>query len=392
MAWLRTDPLFILTVLGLLVVLSEWLARRPFFRHLGSALIVIILTAIVANAGLIPAGSTAEAPVPVYDAVFGSIAPIAIFWLLLPVNLRDVLRAGLPLIALFLVGAAATMAGVVIATHVVGAPAAFGTTYHGVAGMFAATYIGGGINFNAVALQYGVVRDAGVFAGSIVVDNVITTIWIVTTLALPRALANLWPNARRTDRAAAAPTGPIVDLAAEIETVDPRKLALALALGIGALWASNALAAAFAAIGWTVPSILIITTLAVVLAQVRPISRLPGTRVLGMVAVYLFLAVVGAFCDVRALGRLGSLGLVIFAFAAITVAVHGAITFGAAWIFRMDLDGAAVASQANVGGSTSALALAKSLGREDLLVPGILLGSLGNAVGTFLGFLVASLV
>ena len=35
--------------------------------------------------------------------------------------------------------------------------------------------------------------------------------------------------------------------------------------------------------------------------------------------------------------------------------------------------GAAVASQANVGGSTSALALAKSLGREDLLVPAILL-------------------
>jgi uncharacterized membrane protein len=50
-----------------------------------------------------------------------------------------------------------------------------------------------------------------------------------------------------------------------------------------------------------------------------------------------------------------------------------------------------VVSQANVGGSTSALALAKSLGREDLLVPGILLGSLGNAVGTFLGFLAVRL-
>jgi uncharacterized membrane protein len=57
----------------------------------------------------------------------------------------------------------------------------------------------------------------------------------------------------------------------------------------------------------------------------------------------------------------------------------------------IDLAGAAVASQANVGGATSALALAKSLGREDLLVPGILLGSLGTAVGTFLGFVAAGL-
>jgi uncharacterized membrane protein len=73
------------------------------------------------------------------------------------------------------------------------------------------------------------------------------------------------------------------------------------------------------------------------------------------------------------------------------VFAHGALIFGVAWLFRMDPDGAAVASQANVGGSTSALALAKSLGREDLLLPGILLGSLGNAIGTFLGFVAAGL-
>ena len=38
---------------------------------------------------------------------------------------------------------------------------------------------------------------------------------------------------------------------------------------------------------------------------------------------------------------------------------------------------------------TSALALAKSLGRGDLVLPGILAGSLGTALGTFAGFAVA---
>jgi uncharacterized membrane protein len=50
---------------------------------------------------------------------------------------------------------------------------------------------------------------------------------------------------------------------------------------------------------------------------------------------------------------------------------------------------AAVASQANIGGGTSALALARSLGRRDLVLPAILVGSLGTALGTYLGLAVA---
>ncbi|MEO5588624.1 MAG: DUF819 family protein, partial [Gemmatimonadaceae bacterium] len=188
-----------------------------------------------------------------------------------------------------------------------------------------------------------------------------------------------------------APAAPIIDLAAESETLDPRRMAVVLVAGAGAYAISSWLSRTLAGYGYNVPSILIITTLALVLAQIPATTALRGARVLGMYGVYLFLAVVGAFCDVRALAQLGRLGFVLFAFASILVLVHGMVTFGVARVFRMDLAAAAVASQANIGGSTSALALAKSLGREDLLVPGILLGSLGNALGTFLGFLVVPL-
>jgi uncharacterized membrane protein len=237
-----------------------------------------------------------------------------------------------------------------------------------------------------VALEYDVVRDGALYGGSIVVDNVITTVWIAATLIVPRVLAVVWR--RRSGSLRTANVAPITELAAETESVNPSSIALVLALGAIALLVSMAVSQMFKDAGFAVPSILVITTLALVLAQFRVVNRLNGARALAMFAVYVFLTVIGAFCDLRAVPQLGMVGVALFALAATIVVIHGIFVFGTAWLFRMDLDGAAVASQANVGGATSALALAKSLGREDLLVPGILLGSLGNAIGTFLGFLV----
>ncbi len=97
-----------------------------------------------------------------------------------------------------------------------------------------------------------------------------------------------------------------------------------------------------------------------------------------------------ALCDFEALRGIGDLGGSLLMFAAVVVGVHGLIVFGSAALLRLDPAMAAVASQANIGGSTSALALARSLGRADLALPAILIGSLGNALGTYLGFFIAA--
>jgi uncharacterized membrane protein len=61
-------------------------------------------------------------------------------------------------------------------------------------------------------------------------------------------------------------------------------------------------------------------------------------------------------------------------------------------VFRQSPVLAAIASQANIGGGTTALALARSLAREDLVLPAILVGSVGTALGTFVGFWVVGLL
>jgi uncharacterized membrane protein len=374
----RTDPLYILAALCLFVTLSEWLVRRTPLRHLGTALLVILVTALAANLGVVPAGSSEIAPVPVYDAIFAYLAPLAIFWLLLLVNLRDVLRAGAPVITLFIIGAAGIVVGAFIATRLFDLRV-IGPLYAPVAGMFVGTYIGGSINFNAVALSYDVVRDGILYAGTVAVDNVVTTLWMVATLALPRLLAPVW--GRYATAGTAEVGADVTGVAEDTERVHPLDLAILLALGLAALLAAQRIAAPKG-----VPAILLITTFAVVLAQFRVISRLRGARVLGMLAVYLFLAVIGAFCDVRQLAALGQLGLTLLGFASVLVICHAIVVFGAARLLRLDVYAAAVASQANVGGATSALALARSLGRTDLVLPAVLIGSLGNAIGTFIAF------
>ncbi len=376
------NTLYVLTLLSLLVVLSEWLVRKTLMRHLGTALLVIVVTAVVANTQLLPAGSTAADPVPAYDAIFGYVAPLSIFWLLLRVNLRDILRAGLPMVLLFLAGSLATTLGVVIAMAAINGPEAIGEFYYAIGGMFVGTYTGGSVNFNALALNYDMVRQGVLYGGSIAVDNIITTIWMIATLSAPRFLAPYWPGQHPGKKHT---EGPSLGIAEDTESLHPIDLGIIFTLGLGALYLSERLAEWTVAAGFPIPSIILTTVLALLIAQLPVSRKLRGAQALGMFAVYLFLATIGAFCDLQALQNLGQLGIALFFFALITVLIHGFITFGIARLMKMDLDMAAVASQANVGGGTSALALARSRGRNDLVLPAVLLGSLGYAVGTFLG-------
>ena len=59
---------------------------------------------------------------------------------------------------------------------------------------------------------------------------------------------------------------------------------------------------------------------------------------------------------------------------------------------KQDWDIVSIASNANIGGATSAPVCAASLGRPDLQLPGLLAGTVGNAIGTYLGILVAELL
>jgi uncharacterized membrane protein len=109
----------------------------------------------------------------------------------------------------------------------------------------------------------------------------------------------------------------------------------------------------------------------------------------GNYLILLFLAGNGAQSVVA---NIVAVGPAVFYFALITVAFHGAVIFGLGMLLRIDLPTLAVASQANVGGAASAMAIAGARGYADRLLPGVAVGLLGYAIGNYLGFGIAGLV
>ena len=89
---------------------------------------------------------------------------------------------------------------------------------------------------------------------------------------------------------------------------------------------------------------------------------------------------------------LKEVGLTLLWFAALAVLIHGLLIILIGGLIYRDWEMLAIVSQANIGGGTTAIALAETFHRKQLILPAILVGSLGNALGTYLGFLVVAIL
>ena len=373
-----TNPIYVLSILCFMVILSVYAGKTKIGRQFGgAALLVILFTAVVANLKLIP---TASDSFELYDIIFKYIAPISIFYLLLNVNIKSIKKAGLPMVGLFVLGSIATTIGILISWFLISPQEILGDDGKIIAGMLTGTYTGGSVNFNAIALEYGFQKKGFLYAGTIAVDNVVTAIWIMVTLAIPMFLNKIWSSNVKINTKAVSNT----EVANNNANIDSKSLVWLIFLGIWAYYISDIISENFIKI----PSILILTTIGIILAQTRFISKIKGSQTLGLYLVYLFLAVIGAFCELSAVSQLQDIGATLLIFTSIAVLIHGLVfIFIGGLVFR-DWEMISIASQANIGGGASAIALAESFDRKELILPAILVGSLGNALGTYLGFLV----
>ncbi len=372
---------FLLTgIVWFSIVLEE---RYAFARALGSVLLAIVLAAIAANVGILPSGS------PAYDALGGIGVNIGIALILLGVDFRSIVKAGPSMLIAFVLGAIGTAAGALLATFLL--HDAIGPEAWKLAGQYTGTYTGGGVNM--VAVGRALETSPELFSAAVAADNVTTTIWMVVCFGAPVFLARLWRGVEgRSDTPirTTTPTGdgvvpiPESPFTSSLRAVTAKDAAALAVLAMGAVWMSGALADRVAGL----PQVLWLTTMVLVLAQLPPIRAIAGGPVLGAVILQLFLAGLGAQSIIAEIVRVG---LPVFYFTVVVVAMHGLLLFGVGRLMRLDMGTLTVASQANVGGPASAMALATARGYADRLLPGIAVGLLGYAVGNYVGFGIAGL-
>jgi uncharacterized membrane protein len=242
--------------------------------------------------------------------------------------------------------------------------------------LFTSTYIGGSVNYAALGEITGLNADASFFSAATAADNLFSAAYLGLLALMPgwAWLARRFPDHDNT-------TMPMEERDTPI-TAMSLMLSLAVAMSIVAL--GDALVARLELAGWRY---VVITALALLFATLAPrqAEKLGGSFELGVGLSFVFFAAIAAGADISAMIQVAPL---LIGMVAILLTVHAVVTFGLGSLFRLSLPELITASNAAVLGATTAPALAATRGWHNLVTPGVLVGVLGYALGTFLGTLV----
>ena len=370
------DPFGIFLTLALVVFVAVWLEKRfRFFRAASAGLLCLTLGMLLSNSGVLPGDAAA------YNQLGTIWVNAAIVLILLAVDLRTIRQAGRTMLGAFGLGALGTMLGTLLATVLLSG--AVGAEAWKLTGQFTGTYIGGGANFYALASAFG--TDPNLMSGAVAADVIVTVAWLAACLGLPALLRrgrNSNPARSPARQEEGVRSGPMTleqrlkESGESLRVMDFFGLA---SITLGTMTAARLLGAALPAI----PAVLWLTSIALLLGHLPVVRRLRGAPVLGNALIFLFLAGNGAQSLVS---EMLAAGPALFLFALITVGVHGLVIFGLGRLLRFDTGTLAVASQANIGGAASAVAIASARGYGDRLLPGIAVALAGYAVGNYLGY------
>ncbi|MGD8278915.1 MAG: DUF819 family protein [Gemmatimonadota bacterium] len=348
---LLTDPMAVIGFLAGILALIFWLSSLPALRKLFEltppVIYVYFVPTIATTLGITPLTS------PAYDWLTRYLLPVALFLLMISIDLPSIAKLGGMALAMMLAGTVGI---------VVGGPVAFLAFGHllppeswkGLAAL-SGSWIGGTANMVAVAESVGTPNS--IMGPIIVVDTVVGYGWMGVVLFF-----SAWQS--RWDRRIGAKTEAIEEANAHLEALASKQRPTEMWHAAALVGVGLSVAVVCVALGEKLPvlgdptiishttwAVLIVVTAGLILSF-TPMRRLEevGASKLGYVALYMLLTGIGAQADLRAVLAAPAF----LAAGALWIAVHATILLIAARLLRAPLFFFATGSMANIGGAATA--------------------------------------
>lgn len=390
----------LMSVMMAAVAASIYLEQRyAWASRLSGAVIALLIALALVNTGIIPAHA-----VLYDDIVWGYVVPLAIPLLLLQTNIRRIWRETGRLLAIFLIGSVGTVAGAVIGcvllrTSIDGLPQ--------VAAMMTGSYIGGGVNFTALADAFKV--SGTLVSSTIVADNLNMALYFLILLGIAgnSFFRRFYPHPLIDEVEQSGVSEEGKTLAASYwgrKDVSLRDIAMCVTYAVVVVTISKFLGATLSALvppdgswlskmgGTFLGSQYVwITLISMIFASVfeKQANLMNGAQEIGTFFIYMFFFVIGVPASIM---EILTNAPMLFVFCFIMVVVNMLFCLIGGKILNFALEDILVASNANIGGPTTAAGLAISQGWTKLVGPAMLVGTFGYAIGTYIGIIVGSIL
>ncbi len=370
--------------------------RYQWASKMSGAIIALIGAMVLANFKVIPTDA------PAYDAVWSYVVPLAIPMLLFKCNITKIWKESGRLLFIFIVGAVGTLVGSILGFNL------FKNFIPGLetaASIICASYIGGGVNLAAMADA--LTAPGELVSAVVVADNLLMAIYFFVLIAIPsisffKTKFN-HPHIDQVDKIEKQEGETIAAAYWGRKEISLKDIAFTFATSIFIVALSTTLAGWLQTIIPTDNSIgqicvlffgnkyLIITTLTMLLATFASeyMGNIRGSQEMGTFLIYIFFVVIGVPASIILILTKSPMLLV---YAATVVLINMLFVFVIGRLFKFDLEECVLASNANIGGPTTAAAMAISKGWVNLVGPVLLVGTLGYVIGNYFGLLLASIL
>ena len=366
----------------------EWASK------VSGAIIALIGALIFSNLKVIPTESV------VYDQVWSYVVPLAITLLLYQCNITKIWKESGKMLVLFLVSSIGTMLGstlgfLLLNKHI--------PELAQIAGMMTGSYIGGGANFAAMASAFEIPGD--LVSAAVVSDNLLMALYFFVLISIPSiALFRKkfkHPHIDEVEKIGVKEGETAASSYWKSKEVSLKDIGFCIGSAFIIVAVSVSLAEFLSSIIPTSNAFLkilntllgnqylIITTVTMLCATLKSdfFGNLGGAQEIGTFLIYLFFVVIGVPASIVSIVSNSPLLLV---FCLIVVTINMLVTFSVAKLFKFNLEDAILASNACIGGPTTAAAMAVSKSWTKLIAPIMLIGTLGYVIGNYCGIIVGN--